>query len=112
MGARGGVRIPSGDRRGVYNHLKKHYAQFGKEAPDFRYVEDQILAKLAPEIEATLEEDFLERKFEELKKEIRKVRPRRRRVEDDTSVGNLKTLALLLNKATEKLLRELKHERR
>lgn len=38
-GARGGVDIPEGDRRAVYEHLAKHYADFGKEPPDFKTVE-------------------------------------------------------------------------
>lgn len=36
LGSRGGVDLPDGDRKGVYNHLKKHYAEFGKEPPDFK----------------------------------------------------------------------------
>lgn len=36
LGARGGVAIPSDDRRGVYNHLSRHYSQFDKEPPEFR----------------------------------------------------------------------------
>lgn len=36
LGSRGGVDIPSSDRRAVYNHLKKHYAHWDKEAPEFR----------------------------------------------------------------------------
>lgn len=36
LGARGGVDIPEGDRRKVYNHLVKHYKQFNKDAPEFR----------------------------------------------------------------------------
>lgn len=52
LGARGGVEIPEGDRKGVYNHLKKHYDQFGKEAPDFKMVEDQVLAHLEDEVQA------------------------------------------------------------
>lgn len=35
MGARGGVDIPPGDRRGVYNHLAAHYRQCEKEPPEF-----------------------------------------------------------------------------
>jgi hypothetical protein len=31
-----GTSIPDGDRRGVYNHLERHYRQFEKEAPEFR----------------------------------------------------------------------------
>lgn len=36
FGARGGVNIPDEDRRGVYNHLSKHYQEFDKEPPEFR----------------------------------------------------------------------------
>lgn len=42
LGARGGVNIPSGDRKGVYNHLKKHYGQYDKEPPKFRSLEDML----------------------------------------------------------------------
>ncbi|RJX15215.1 hypothetical protein CW703_07175 [Candidatus Bathyarchaeota archaeon] len=35
MGARGGVDIPASDRRGVYNHLAKHYEEFGREPPAY-----------------------------------------------------------------------------
>jgi len=52
LGARGGAQIPDGDRKGVFNHLKKHYVQFEKEAPDFKMVEDQVLAKLEDEVHA------------------------------------------------------------
>lgn len=43
LGTRGGVDIPDSDRRGVYNHLAKHYREFDKEPPEFRAVEDQAL---------------------------------------------------------------------
>lgn len=39
MGARGGMKMPAEDRKGVYEHLAKHYAEFEKEAPDFKFVE-------------------------------------------------------------------------
>lgn len=39
MGSRGGVAIPDSDRRGVYNHLVSHYEEFGKEPPDYKWVE-------------------------------------------------------------------------
>lgn len=35
LGARGGVDIPAGDRKGVYNHLAKHYRQFEEEPPEY-----------------------------------------------------------------------------
>jgi Escherichia/Staphylococcus phage prohead protease len=36
LGARGGVKIPDADRKGVYNHLAKHYAEFEKDVPEFK----------------------------------------------------------------------------
>lgn len=35
LGARGGVDIPAGDRRGVYNHLARHVREFDAEPPAF-----------------------------------------------------------------------------
>lgn len=52
LGARGGVDVPSGDRRGIYNHLRRHYAQFDREPPEFRMVQDQVLKGLDEEISA------------------------------------------------------------
>jgi HK97 family phage prohead protease len=50
LGARGGVQIPSEDRKSVYNHLAKHYAQFDKEPPDFKFIElAAVLAALSAE---------------------------------------------------------------
>lgn len=42
LGARGGVDIPDGDRKAVYNHLAKHYAEFDKEPPEFRSTDEII----------------------------------------------------------------------
>lgn len=36
FGARGGVDIPSADRRKVYEHLAQHYRQFDREPPEFK----------------------------------------------------------------------------
>lgn len=44
LGARGGVAIPDDDRRGVYNHLARHYREFDKEPPEFRSVDEIIMA--------------------------------------------------------------------
>ena len=49
LGARGGVDIPESDRRGVYNHLAEHYKEFEEEAPEFKYVEAQVLKHLKDE---------------------------------------------------------------
>jgi HK97 family phage prohead protease len=43
LGGRGGVDIPEADRKGVYNHLAKHYKDFEKEVPEFKeYSEEEI----------------------------------------------------------------------
>lgn len=40
LGARGGVQVPSGDRRGIYNHLARHYRDdFDRDPPEFRSVD-------------------------------------------------------------------------
>lgn len=52
LGARGSVDLPDAEKRGVYNHLKKHYSQFEKDTPDYRMVEDQVLQKLHDEIDS------------------------------------------------------------
>jgi len=49
LGARGGVNIPDSDRRGVYNHLVKHYKQFDKEPPEFKEYSDEELREMFPE---------------------------------------------------------------
>ncbi len=41
LGARGGVNIPDKDRKGVYNHLAKHYEEFGKKPPEFKEYESE-----------------------------------------------------------------------
>ena len=43
LGARGGVNVPDSDRKGIYNHLAKHYKEFDKEAPDFKSVDDDVI---------------------------------------------------------------------
>ncbi len=49
LGARGGVAIPDAERQAVYEHLSKHYAQFEKEPPDFKFVQACHLAtQMAP----------------------------------------------------------------
>ena len=48
LGARGGVDIPEADMEGVYNHLKRHYGQFDKEAPELSEDEGEVLNENAP----------------------------------------------------------------
>lgn len=49
MGARGGVDIPDSDRRDVYDHLARHYRQFDREPPDFKFLEALWAAQRAQE---------------------------------------------------------------
>lgn len=51
LGARGGVDIPDDERKGVYNHLKKHYVHWDKEVPEFKSYTDVELKALFPEEE-------------------------------------------------------------
>lgn len=45
LGARGGVAIPDADKKGVYNHLAKHYKQFDKEPPEFKKSMEDVVTK-------------------------------------------------------------------
>lgn len=42
-----GTQIPDADRKGVFNHLSRHYGQFSKEPPEFRT--NAELAALGPD---------------------------------------------------------------
>ena len=57
MGARGGVILPDSDRKGVYNHLAKHYKQFDKDVPEFKEVNEldkSFIDKIANKIKNKL----------------------------------------------------------
>jgi|GEM_PF-4956545 len=54
LGARGGVNIPDADRKGVYNHLARHYKEFDEEPPEFKDYSAEELYQRFPE----LYEDF------------------------------------------------------
>lgn len=58
-GARGGVSIPDTDREGVYDHIAKHYEQFGEEAPELKGFE-----------QAEIKETIMDKKTEIELKEV------------------------------------------
>lgn len=53
LGGRGGVDIPDGDRRAVYNHLERHYGEFDKPVPEFKHYTEADLK--AMDVEPKLE---------------------------------------------------------
>ncbi|MFX0084292.1 MAG: HK97 family phage prohead protease [Candidatus Hodarchaeota archaeon] len=68
MGARGGVDVPAADKKGIYNHLAKHYKQFGKEVPEMKsYTEDE-LNEIFKELNATEEVTEMAEEKKEVKK--------------------------------------------
>jgi HK97 family phage prohead protease len=70
LGARGGVDVPDNDRRDIYDHLVKHYEQFDKTPPDFKFVESQELKELF-DLEAELVSN---KNFREFKKNLRDIK--------------------------------------
>lgn len=40
LGSRGGVNIPEPDKKAVYNHLAKHFKEFGKTPPDYKLLSE------------------------------------------------------------------------
>ena len=70
LGARGGVDIAESDRKGVYNHLSKHYKEFEKEVPEFKTME-QLQKEEFEEVFRIYEERIV--KVETLISEVTKV---------------------------------------
>jgi HK97 family phage prohead protease len=95
LGARGGVDIPEEDRKGVYNHLKKHYVQFDKPVPDYKMVEEQVLAKLGEEVQA-LTLDREDKHVVKLVKKVIKVQ-KEQKTETGYTLGQVKKALELLN---------------
>lgn len=102
LGARGGVDIPEGDRRGVYNHLKKHYDQFDKEVPDFRMVEEQILKGLDIELESVYEG----LSFDEVKNMINELKGQK--TVKNIDLDSLRDALRIVNQSTAIALKNLK----
>ena len=96
LGARGGVDIPSSDRGGVYNHLVKHYRQFGKEPPEFEGQktkgEKWKMSENTQALEAKLAEaDEKIEKLEAANKNLRELLEKRTNTRYEAEVARLKT---------------------
>jgi len=59
------TQIPDRDRRGVYEHLAKHYREFDEEPPDFKVYQTELEAQIACRAEVSSEIDltWLEQKM-------------------------------------------------
>ncbi len=65
FGARGGVNIPDEDRKGVYEHLAKHYEHWDKTPPEFREYTQEEVAEMEKEEREQLQEEQQEKVKEE-----------------------------------------------
>lgn len=59
LGSRGGVDIPQDEKKGVYNHLAKHYKEFGKDAPELKEYNIIELLDLEEEGLITLDQNIV-----------------------------------------------------
>ena len=104
MGSRGGMKIPEEDRKGVYNHLAKHYKQFGKEPPEFKSADaekavdmsDDTIEKLSSAICAKLAATRVDKAVQSSK------------VETPKATGGKFLSKRNINKAIRQLLKERK----
>lgn len=96
LGARGGVNIPESDKKGVYNHLVKHYKQFDKMPPEFRDYDPSIYK---PDFEDTVKafSDLNENEMvEKLNKKIKDLELKAGAVLNAKNKQNLKNAQALI----------------
>jgi len=105
FGARGGVKIPSNDRKGVYTHLARHYKQFGKEPPEFKEYTPEEAERILAKAEMELELDELKKEVAQMK-EGRVLSGRNREIIQDAissmklAISSLQSLLKLNEPAT------------
>ena len=111
MGGRGGVDIPSGDRKGVYNHLVGHYRQFDKEPPEFEgqktnpQGEKRKMSENTQALETKLAEANTQiEKLEAANKNLRELLEKRTNMRYEAEVARLKTQVENLEADNKKLL--------
>lgn len=115
MGARGGVDIPEEDRKKVYNHLAKHYEEFGREPPEFRsvdelaekYAEGQFVLKSLNLKAERMEVEKLQAEIEKLKAENESLKKKLVEYESREKQAIIEKIKKIANDVDEKKLAEL-----
>ena len=86
LGARGGVDVPEGDRRGIYSHLARHYRQFDREVPEYHTSRSNVDGPQGaqggdPDPEGKREKKGMEEKLAELEQELEAVKGEKQELE-------------------------------
>jgi len=86
LGARGGVDVPGGDRRGIYSHLARHYRQFDREVPEYHASQSTVdgpqgAQGVDPDPEGKEEKKGMEEKLAELEQELETVKGEKQELE-------------------------------
>lgn len=102
LGAKEGV--PEEKREEAYEHIARHYQEFEEEAPEFKYVEDQVLKSLDEEIHSLVLEREDKHQTRLIKKVINLNKNKPKSPTEGDIIAALKTLdkALELAKGGEK----------
>jgi len=104
MGARGGVDIPADDREKVYNHLAAHYREFGREPPEFRFLEEFTtkLLEEQPDLKSLIfrEQSMneVEKKVEELTAEVERLKAENEELRKKIEIYEEKEKAAIIEK--------------
>lgn len=88
LGARGGVNIPTGERRAVYNHLARHIRQYDREPPDYHASQSNMDGAQGPQgvdpkPEGKEKEKCMETQLQELRQELKTVKSENTRLMDE-----------------------------
>jgi len=109
MGGRGGVDIPEEDRKAVYNHLAKHYEEFGKTPPDYAML-DKKHAKLDAETTKTgaVLSKTNKEKLEQARDLIQEVLDTAERIDTDVEEGiDIDVIKELVSEALKREIRKM-----